>query len=874
VLKALEKNPADRYATAKELAEDLRRFLEDEPIHARRPTVLQRASKWARRHPAAVRATSAALLIVLAVLGATAGWWLRDRASRQRDTERAVTAALEEAQRLQAESKLPEALGMAQRAEAVLAAGTATPALTRRVQERLADLQLVLDLEEVRFQRERFWEEPLTQVAEDYAQTFRNVGIDLDALSPDDAAGRLRQCSVAAELAAALDNWSDAAKRSAPATEARVTRLVALAQAADPDPVRCQLRQARAGGDVKTLAGLAASVSVDDLPPATALRIAMALEDSDPSAAETLLRQAQRRYPADFWINWELGAFLCNHRKDYDGSIRFLTAALAIRPQSAQVHTSLGAALQGKGQVDEALAAHRAAIHLRPNSAMAHANLGAVLCDDKHDYDGAIAAFREAVRLRPNFAAAHDDLGKALSKKGRVDEAIAAYRDALRIRPDRAETHYDLGNAFLEKKQMDNAIAEFQAAIKLKRDYSNAHTNLGIALQEKGQVDDAIAEYRKVIQLIPESAYATSSPGIDARGNGPTPEAIAEYKEMLKQKPDWAITNSRLGSLLCDRKRDYTAAIAAFWKANQLDPNNPYAHSNLGNALHHNGQMDAAIAAYRRAIEVKPDFADAYLGLGAARFDQGQVDEAITAYRKAIEVAPDLAEAHCNLAQALQVQGKFEEALAAFRRGHELGMKDPSWRYPSAQWVRDAERPAELDRKLPALLRGEIAPVNAKERFEFGEHCYRKRLYGAGVRLLRDALAAQPALANDLQSAYRYNAACCAALAGCGKGQDAAQLDDAARTRWRQQALDWLRADLTLWHKQLDGDKPSDVRAKAQNMLRHWQQDGDLAGLRDEPAVAKLPEPEQQAWRQFWSEVQGLLDRAKGSPRAASAPKP
>src|SRR5262249_511708 len=49
-LKAMAKNPAERYASAQELADDLKRFLEDKPIRARRPTLLERATKWSRRH--------------------------------------------------------------------------------------------------------------------------------------------------------------------------------------------------------------------------------------------------------------------------------------------------------------------------------------------------------------------------------------------------------------------------------------------------------------------------------------------------------------------------------------------------------------------------------------------------------------------------------------------------------------------------------------------------------------------------------------------------------------------------------------------------------------------------------------------------------
>ncbi|MEX0703293.1 MAG: protein kinase [Planctomycetales bacterium] len=69
LLKTLAREPHERYATAGLVAADLRRFLEDKPVLARRPTLRDRAGKWARRHRGAV-ATAIALL-VLAVIGLT-----------------------------------------------------------------------------------------------------------------------------------------------------------------------------------------------------------------------------------------------------------------------------------------------------------------------------------------------------------------------------------------------------------------------------------------------------------------------------------------------------------------------------------------------------------------------------------------------------------------------------------------------------------------------------------------------------------------------------------------------------------------------------------------------------------------------------------
>jgi serine/threonine-protein kinase len=126
--------------------------------------------------------------------------------------------------------------------------------------------------------------------------------------------------------------------------------------------------------------------------------------------------------------------------------------------------------------------------------------------------------------------------------------------------------------------------------------------------------------------------------------------------------------------------------------------------------------------------------------------------------------------------------------------------------------------------------------------------------------LWQEAFAAKPALAQNPKTNHRYNAACAAARAGCGQGEDAPPLDAEQRARWRQQALEWLRADLALWNKQLDNPSPK-VRSLVQRTLRHWQRDPDLAGLREAAALANLPEAEAKTCCQLWADVEALLTR-------------
>lgn len=80
IMKSLAEMPADRYATAAELADDLHRFLQGDPIQARQPSFIQRASRWAKKHRRAVLAAASVLVVMVAGLAAALTVVSRDRA--------------------------------------------------------------------------------------------------------------------------------------------------------------------------------------------------------------------------------------------------------------------------------------------------------------------------------------------------------------------------------------------------------------------------------------------------------------------------------------------------------------------------------------------------------------------------------------------------------------------------------------------------------------------------------------------------------------------------------------------------------------------------------------------------------------------------
>jgi serine/threonine protein kinase/Flp pilus assembly protein TadD len=427
VLKAMSKSPDERYATAMELADDLQRFLDDRPILARRPTVLQRARKWSRRHKPVVWSAAVALLVILLGAGAAAGWVVRDRAIQQAVMEEQARQALNEVASAYKRGHPQEALQSVKRAEGLLAGGSESPQIQQRVDRWRKDLEMVLRLDKIRLERSTETRKP-TQIGRptstisfdavgpnaEYTAAFRRYGINVDTLSAKAIAEHISGSTIRQELIVALDHWASLRWSGGDARQyiQRANRLREAASLADPDALGSRLRRLRFQKikDWKqrrdSLLELAREMERKQVSAHTWLQLGKAVRVYTPDFGLSFFKSAQRRHPADFWINFELARHLVR-RKQWDESIRYYTAAAAIRPNSAVVHQQLADALYKKGAHEEALAVIRRSYDLflqaDPGNPVVFERY-AEWYAERDFFPRAVREFQKAVEARPGDA--------------------------------------------------------------------------------------------------------------------------------------------------------------------------------------------------------------------------------------------------------------------------------------------------------------------------------------------------------------------------------------------------------------------------------------------------------------------------------------
>jgi tetratricopeptide (TPR) repeat protein len=868
VLKALEKEPQERYATAQKLADDLRNFLEDRAIRARRPSLVNRVGRWCRRHKALVRSAAAVLLLVVLSVGCFLGW----RQWQFAALEQEVGKDLQAADLLQEQERWAEELQFLERASGRLAA-EGPRGLRERVEVRRRNVAMVARLEDARLLRQLTGRGAggfdLEGANKAYAAAFASCDLNVEGPESALAAQRIKSSPIRKHLIAALDDWAFVRKKLRAGSEAQLQGVAGLA---DDDPWRQQLRDPEVSNDQVALERLAGAEDVLDQPPANLVFLSRTLVAGNRQAtAVRLLRRAQARHPTDFWINYQLAHELFDEPTTRAEAIGFYRVALALRPQSAFVHQRLGQALSALEQLPEAEAAFRKATELAPDYPIAFNNLGAVLLVQGKRGD-AEAVYNKAIELDPGYAMAYYGLGVTLHQQKKLREAEAALRKAIELDRNFDRPYAALGDVLRAQENWRDAADVYRKATDLNPRFAKGYNYLGVALMAQNKFVDAETACRKALEIDPYDAFAYDNLGYALKAQRKLSDAVDAYNQAISLNKDFAEAYDHLGVALYGQKK-WAEAEAAHNEAIKLKPDFAGAYNNLGNALQNQGKLSDAIVAYNEAVKHKENYAEAYNNLGGAYKAQNKLRKAEDAFRKAIELKPGFAVARYNLADALTRQGRFAEALVESKQAHEQGSRNPGWHDPSGQQVRDAERRVELDTKLPTFLNGQAKPAGAAECLELATICRYKQLNGGTTRFYSEAFAAEPKLAKDLNAQHRYDAACAAALAGCRQGEDADKFDEMECARLRRQAWDWLQADLKAYQQAMD--KPA---AKAGPLvvqrMQHWLQDIDFAGVRGADALDKLPEAEREDWQKLWQDVEALGQRAAKPPTDAKPARP
>jgi eukaryotic-like serine/threonine-protein kinase len=706
ILKAMTKEPEGRYASAQELADDLRRFLEYKPIRAKRPTLKERASKWLRRHPAIP--ISGFLLLITTVIGLAIGSTLLARkqveVTRQRDRANTLAGVASDQQTL------------AER-NARLARRTVDEMFTQVAEKWLAD------------------EPRLEPVQREFLEKALRCYEELSSQSALDSAGQ-------EAIADALERVGDIRLRLGmirPAEDAFRQALAIDRSLADASPADRELRYRTISPHLDLGRVLLADGKPQDAAEeyTRAERIARTLTDGTSGS------RRDRAALADALAGLGLTATrLGNHldaQRALDQGISIEQKLLDAGSQDHKLRSVLANNLHNlatnhgqAGNLKEAESACRRARDLRqqlldqsPASkecrdelAMSVANLGLIRYLLK-DVVEAEALYRSALVIRRKLA---DDSPGVPDFRKRLAEDLDNLAAILRNsnRPLEAEPLRREAVGVLE-----SLVRDYPDLPEIRESLGNRLSNLGVLLKGLDKEAEAEESFRRAMETlesqfvahpeIPSSSVrflecATVRGDILTRlGRGPEAEAVyrrthdlsLKSADRLPKAGGFTEVNIRFlvgfaGFLRNPLRRDVEAReiyLEALIGAELLLKGNPrggqerelwtWAASCLSKLLSTSADpnvrdADKAVELAARGRDLRPEFGDAWNALGEAHFRARHWDDAIPALKKAGELRSDEnVTGWYYLAMAYWQKGNREQALRWYREAARWMEKNP-----------------------------------------------------------------------------------------------------------------------------------------------------------------------------------------------------
>jgi tetratricopeptide (TPR) repeat protein/tRNA A-37 threonylcarbamoyl transferase component Bud32 len=650
-LTCLEKEPARRYARAEDLADDLHRFHNHEPIRARPTPLWRRAAKWARRRPVAAMLLAAGILLLLGLPAAFA--WQRVQeiariAQLRADVDEAVRLGQRSLDRQDwADAKIQFA--------AALGRIGSEPALTE-ISQRLAELHAEagrrLAEAEERRRRETVYRDFVR--ARDDALFYGLALAAPEALSTGMDSGSIRHaCDKAARQALSL-------------------------AALDPDGTGSWAPDERFGAAQKAEMAAGCHVALLVLADCVAEPRALRLIDRALQIGPVTHSGSMRR------------AACLDRLGDTEGARGEQQRALAIPIAGALEHLLIGHDRYRQGKLAQAVEAFESALAAQPDYFWAHCCLA--VCElRQHRWERARLRLDLCLLQRPNFVWARLLRGAAQAKYGGLQAAGLDFQEAERLLAEapNAEARYVLclnrADLYQRQRHLSEAAAELRQAIDLKPRQYAAHLNLALVYAKMDRAD-AAEHLRTALALEPPAPILAdyyAAWGRDLYLAGRYEEAAAACRLALAKQPDYrfalgvhaqALLKLRRfaeaakafdaylaqgGSPEADAYRgrgqariqlgDYVGAVDDYTQVLNREPNSEI-HAHRGWAYFFADAFKPALRDFDIAVRLDPANGDAYIGRGLSAVMLGSVRAAVADAEEALRHKPSTPEMMQNLA--------------------------------------------------------------------------------------------------------------------------------------------------------------------------------------------------------------------------------